>query len=66
MSKVPSPNCETCMTTEDVYHVIMECISSEMLRQQILDFMCSRHRQQHPGQTHVQGGQDVVKHSQVT
>ncbi|XP_026315738.1 uncharacterized protein LOC113227079 [Hyposmocoma kahamanoa] len=35
MKKVPSPDCETCGKLEDVYHAIMECSSSEIIRQHI-------------------------------
>lgn len=38
MSKISSTNYETCVTT-DVYHMIMESVRFEMLREQISDYL---------------------------
>lgn len=62
MSKIPSPNCETCVTTQDVYHAIIKCVNGEIFRLQIPDLkiMCSGDLQQHLGQPLVKGDEYVV------
>lgn len=36
MKKINTPNCSTCNTLDDVYHVMMECVQNEPMRRRLL------------------------------